>query len=169
MVKTRSGKDTNTQSQTSPFKDYLTTYINSTKFQIIHTNNVVMVQRWMYLNGLKYTPKDSTPGNRFNEYFLDTNSPIKVVERESKYWIIDGHHRYVRGLLMGYKYFLVEVSNVYNPCETTEVNEISFTETRPSNEHTNRIEVSSFNMENEEILKKVKLLFPHIKIKRHTI
>ncbi len=97
--------------------NHLKTWINSTKFLIVHRKNLVPTQNWISIDGLRNITSKESPNMRFNEYFL-SGEPIKVEENNGLYYIIDGHHRYYRGLVNGYNYFLTENNNMYNPVGT---------------------------------------------------
>ena len=83
------------------FKDYMISYVNSTRFQVIFYKKLFITQRWINMSQL-YTKKtdkvpNKVPNIQFNEYFLE-DRPILASEFEGSYWIVDGHHRYYRGL-----------------------------------------------------------------------
>lgn len=141
-------------------------YINSVKFSLVHINNLIPVQSWISLDALKEKEKlkvfpdmyKKNPGTQFNEYFLEI-TPIKVSEIEGKYYIIDGHHRFYRGLLNNYKYFLVEhIGSLYKPCNNQMPLTIDVFLTRPENDYDlkNYRKVKKFcsnYKEEEELLK----------------
>jgi hypothetical protein len=184
MVKLRSGKEIvdvlqkeiqnpqqNPQQQ-NPFKDdYITSYNNRTKFLLVHKDNLIFNQKWVYLEGLVINRDHGTIG-RFNEYFLDANSPIKAAEWNGKYWIIDGHHRVHRGLMLGYKHFLVECNDMYRPCSFERSTSIKIFEKRyPDlliNDINNFVEVPRFFSDEQEILvHKFTEIYPDINIVRY--
>jgi hypothetical protein len=88
---------------------------HDTTFELVHYRDVVLTQEWATLDGLKTKQiemdknKEIPVNNEFNEYFLG-HQPIRAKKDDNnKYWIIDGNHRFYRGLLQGYNYFLLEV------------------------------------------------------------
>lgn len=86
-------------------------YVPYTKFKLVHKDDFIITQDWVYLDGLKDKKEHLNVNNQFNEYYLE-GEPIKTLEDiNNKYWLVDGHHRYFRGILNGYEYFLVENSN----------------------------------------------------------
>ena len=110
---------------------YLTKYINYTRFELLHYSNIIPNQKWVCLDGLEIRTQQQNVGDRFNEYFLDTNSPLKIIEYDGKSWLIDGHHRFYRGLIQGYNYFLVERSHVYRPCNLQRSTKVQVFNKRP--------------------------------------
>lgn len=102
--------------------EYLYRFINSTRPEFVHKNNIVNVQEWIYTDGLQLTNKDlnedsinNKPNEQYNEYYLSTVGPIKTFVVNDKHYIVDGHHRFYRSLERGYEYILVNRSVEYNP------------------------------------------------------
>lgn len=115
-------------------KNYMFKYTNVTSFHLVYYKNIISCQNWVYLLGLENNKNYNNVNTQFNEYFLE-DGPIKVVHSEGKYWVIDGHHRYFRGLINGYQYFLVEQNNFYRPpCENIP-KKIDVFITRPKNDY----------------------------------
>lgn len=158
----------------SPIRKYLTSYNNRTNFLLVHKNNFVMNQKWIHIEGLKInTANLQNVGNRFSEYFLETNSPIKAAEWNGKYWIIDGHHRFLRGLIMNYNYFLIECNDMYHPCNLEETSSLNVFDKRyPDviiNNESNITQINQFSEDLEEILSKFTEIFPNIPINKYIV
>ncbi len=115
-------------------KNYMFKYTNVTSFHLVYYKNMISCQNWVYLLGLENKKNYGNSNTQFNEYFLD-EGPIKVVYSEGKYWIVDGHHRYFRGIMNGYKYFLVEQNNFYRPPCDDIPKQIDVFITRPKNDY----------------------------------
>lgn len=153
--------------------DFLKKYYNSVKFILVHKSNIIPCQDWISLDSLKpiseIDKKTNEANTMFHEYYLN-EGPIKVQERNGKYWIIDGHHRYYRGINTGYNYFLVENSMFYNPCSDNDNgNKLYNVYKERYNETKYYKKVDLFDNQSEEILKKFEKIlgFPQVYFQRY--
>jgi hypothetical protein len=128
-------------------------YINGVKFMLVYYKNFVLSQSMVYLEELKKTDisKNSKSNSQYEEYYLH-EKPIKVSEYNGQYWIVDGYHRFYKGLLLGYKYFLVENYFGWNPSSFENIQEFNIYEKRPE-DNVKFIEVDKFSNDDENIIK----------------
>jgi hypothetical protein len=174
MSKKQKTTESPTESPTETSDRHMLIYNNTTKFLLVHYTNIIITQNWVCVKGLKIRPSEKKAHEKsmtqFCEYFL-SESPIKAVEKDGFYWIVDGHHRFYRGRMLGHKYFLIENNHLYRPCNgfnrTTQIDILK--NGRPeSNEPCGpRGPVDKFSKDHEKIISQfMNIIDPDISIQR---